>query len=96
MAGCAIAQNPTARTLMLMERHQDATKLLEVADMLNVMLIVGEGERHMFPDRFEAFIRKTFAKSEVVIVKDAGHIAFWEQADMVNVTIKAFVEKIWA
>ena len=74
-------------------RDQDPTRLLEHSQTVDVLLIMGEHDKHMYWDKMEAFFGKTFAKFEFLLVRDAGHISFWEKSDQVNEAIVKFAER---
>ncbi|KAH8884903.1 alpha/beta-hydrolase [Thozetella sp. PMI_491] len=94
MVGAIAEQHPTARMLLMTERHQDPAKLLEHAETLPVFLIMGEHDRHMYWDKLDPFVRKTFANSKFFLVKEAGHAAFWEKPEQVNVAITEYLDSI--
>ena len=57
VAGAVAMQNPIARRLHLTEREQDPTELLEIADTLRTILIMGEYDEHMYWDRLDPFLQ---------------------------------------
>ncbi len=89
-------QHPVARNLLLTAREQDPAKLLEHAAALEMVLIMGDQDRHMYWQNLHAFVRDTFTRSEFRLVNGAGHAAFWEKSEEVNKEIISFVDRIVA
>ncbi len=94
LVGSAMQQKMTSKLLMSLERQQDETKLLAHRETLPVMLIIGEHDSYIYPDKLGEFVKANFSRSEVVVVKDAGHSAFWEKSVEVNETITRFMDDL--
>ncbi|KIX92771.1 uncharacterized protein Z520_11434 [Fonsecaea multimorphosa CBS 102226] len=94
LAGAIGQQHPVARTLLLTARDQDPTKLLDHATTMPVLLIIGEHDRQILWENVDALLKRHFVRYEVLLVKDAGHTAFWERPVETNVAIQAFVDEL--
>lgn len=94
LIGALAQQHPTARTLLLTAREQDASKLKESASRLPLLLIIGEHDRQLIWENLDTLLRQHFAKYELLLVKDAAHASFWERPDKTNPAIRSFVDKL--
>ncbi len=45
-------------------------------------------------DKLDPFVKKHFANSRFLLVKEAAHSTFWEKSEEVNLAIQDFVDKI--
>jgi pimeloyl-ACP methyl ester carboxylesterase len=56
------------------------------------LLITGDADLYAPPSVLRLFIRR-IKKSESVIVPEAGHSVYWEQPELFNRSVLAFIRK---
>lgn len=95
LAGAIAQQDPSARVLLLTERHQDQSHLLAHSDTLPVMLVIGEYDEQILWDKADGLLRRHFVNYELKLIRDAAHSSFWERPEEVNKEIESFVDRIW-
>lgn len=91
--GALAIQHPLVRAHSL-ARTQDETALLSAKDTFPFLVIHGDGDKHMYIDKLEAFMGDNFGNVEFHALKGVGHAVFYESPEFVNKTILEFVKKV--
>ena len=92
--GAIALQHPLVRVHSL-TRTQDETALLAAKQPFPILVIHGEGDKHMYIDKLESFMKENFENVEFHAVKGAGHAVFYESPELVNRTILEFVKRVY-
>lgn len=75
-------------------RTQDQTALLAARYTFPFLVIHGDGDKHMYIDKIEAFMEENFGNVEFHRLKGVGHAVFYESPEFVNRTILDFVKRV--
>ena len=77
----------------VVQSARNAVKLDALASIkVPVLLLTGDADLFMPPTRLR-FLAKYFANPDLVVVRQAGHSAYWEQPEMFNASVLRFISQ---
>jgi pimeloyl-ACP methyl ester carboxylesterase len=91
----AYALQPHAARINYTNRIQDEGLLKGVAKKIPALLLMGEEDMFLLPDRLEKLFRETFGDDvEVQVWPETGHILFFEEPERTRDAILGFVKRV--